>query len=112
MDGEDGLSFLSIGEGDKKDLVKTTLSQDLRGKEFNHIGCGGDKDENAFFLHPGEKGGKDPGLGSSSGLLALNADPCFNLIDPENTGGHRFCSPKGNLQRLFRFSNCSVIKPR
>src|SRR4030042_785752 len=111
VDGENGLSFLKLGEGDEKNQVKTTFSQDLWGKEFDDVGCRGNKDESAFFLHPGKEGGKDPRLSSPSGFLALNADACFNLVNPEHTRRHGFRGSNGDLQGLFRFSNRSIIEP-
>src|SRR5512143_2032845 len=101
MDGQYGFSLLSVRQRDKKDLIKTTFSQYLRRKEFNHIGGGSDKDEDALLLHPGEKRGEDPGLSSPSGFLALDADPRLDLVDPENTGSYGFRRLKGNLQGLF-----------
>src|SRR4030042_4448758 len=97
MNGEDGLSFLGIGQGDEEDLVETALSQDLRGKEFDDIGRCSNEDEFAFFLHPGEERGKDSGLSSSPCLLALNADARFNLVDPKDRGCDRLCGSKGDL---------------
>src|SRR4030042_5064124 len=97
MDGEDGPSFLRVRQGDKKDLIKAPLSQYLGREEFNHIGCGCNKDESAFLLHPGKEGGQDPRLSSTPSLLALNADACFDLIDPEHRGCNRLRGSKGDL---------------
>src|SRR5512136_1102028 len=110
MDGKNRFSFLSVRQRDKKDLIKTTLSQDLRGKKFNHIGCRSDKDEKALFLHPSEEGSEDPRLCSPSGFLALDADARLDFIDPENAGRDGFRRPNGNLQGLFRLSNRSIVE--
>src|SRR4030042_1904219 len=84
MNPENGLPLLGVRKCHKKDLVETSLSQYLRRQKLDDVGSGRDKDKRLLFLHPRQERGEDSRLGSPSGLLALNADACFNLVNPEH----------------------------
>ena len=101
VNGEDLFALLFVRQIDEEDLVEATLAEDLRRQQVDAIGGGGDEDVRPVLLHPGQKSGEDPGVGTGL-AIGVAGDAHLDLVDPEDRGRHRLDGLQGSVKDPFR----------